>query len=215
MIEPMETPYACYLRLPDLLGLQRPRTPDRQPGQWADEHFFITVHQSAEVLVSQALVDLREVSRLARCGRPAAAAGSLRRVTALMDMLEAHLALLERLDPGAFASFRPLLENASAAQSSQFAELFRRIAALDCRPAREANSAEADAGAGAEVDAGGAHEAEDREVADALWALRAAVTRWRTRHLLLVERMIGDRPGTGGTSGLAYLRSRIDLPPHE
>lgn len=209
MIDPMETPYACYLRLPELLGLQQPRTPDRQSGQWADEHFFITVHQSAEVLVSQALVDLREASRLARSGRPAAAAGALRRVTALMDILEAHLALLDHLGPGAFASFRPLLENASAAQSSQFTELFQRIAALDCRTARGADSV------GAEVDAGGAREAEDQEVADALWTLRAAVTRWRTRHLLLVERMIGDRTGTGGTSGLAYLRSRIDLPPHE
>ncbi|MGW7187844.1 tryptophan 2,3-dioxygenase family protein [Streptomyces sp. NPDC054838] len=50
-----------------------------------------------------------------------------------------------------------------------------------------------------------------RETADALWTLRAAVTRWRTRHLLLVERMIGDEPGTGGTSGLAHLRARIYL----
>ncbi|MGW7100113.1 tryptophan 2,3-dioxygenase family protein [Streptomyces sp. NPDC054883] len=41
--------------------------------------------------------------------------------------------------------------------------------------------------------------------------MRAAVTRWRTRHLLLVERMIGDEPGTGGTSGLAHLRARIYL----
>ncbi|MEV0122098.1 tryptophan 2,3-dioxygenase family protein [Streptomyces sp. NPDC050703] len=207
----METPYARYLRLADLLGLQRPRTPDRQSGQWADEHFFITVHQSAELLVSQALVDLREVPRLARSGGQAAAARALRRVTAVVDVLEAHLALLERLTPDAFASFRPLLGDASAAQSSQFAELFRHIASPDCLPACATNPADA----GADARAGGAGEAEHREAADALWALRAAATRWRTRHLLLVERMIGDLPGTGGTSGLAYLRSRIDLPPHE
>ena len=27
----------------------------------------------------------------------------------------------------------------------------------------------------------------------------------------MVERMIGDRSGTGGSSGSAYLRSRLDL----
>ncbi|MGZ3097040.1 tryptophan 2,3-dioxygenase family protein [Streptomyces sp. H62] len=202
----METPYACYLRLPDLLGLQRPRTPDEQSGQWADEHFFITVHQSAEVLASQALVDLRGVSRQAHSGRQATTATTLRRVTAVMEVLEAHLSLLDHLDPDAFASFRPLLENASGAQSSQFTQLFQQITAPDCLPAHAADSVGANAV--------GVSEAGHREAADALWALRAAVTRWRTRHLLLVERMIGDRPGTGGTSGLAYLRSRIDLPPH-
>ncbi|MEV5730851.1 tryptophan 2,3-dioxygenase family protein [Streptomyces pharetrae] len=192
----METPYACYLQLPDLLNLQRPRTPDDQPAQWADEHFFITVHQSAEVLVSQALVDLDRAGQQARAGQDAGAATSLRRVTAVVDVLESHLALLDHLAPESFTAFRPLLDDASGAQSSQFSELFRRIAMRDCLGS-----------------ASGEEHTRGREVADALWALRAAVTRWRTRHLLLVERMIGDRPGTGGTSGLAYLRSRIDLPP--
>ena len=192
----METPYACYLQLPDLLNLQRPRTPDDRPAQWADEHFFITVHQSAEVLVSQALVDLDRAGQQARAGQDAGAATSLRRVTAVVDVLESHLALLDHLAPESFTEFRPLLDNASGAQSSQFIELFRRIARPDCL------------GSGS-----GDEHTQGREVADALWALRAAVTRWRTRHLLLVERMIGDRPGTGGTSGLAYLRSQIDLPP--
>jgi tryptophan 2,3-dioxygenase len=29
---------------------------------------------------------------------------------------------------------------------------------------------------------------------------------WRQRHVLMVERMIGDKPGTGGSSGAGYLR---------
>ncbi|MER6998198.1 hypothetical protein [Streptomyces sp. NPDC000410] len=49
----------------------------------------------------------------------------------------------------------------------------------------------------------------------ALAALRAAVTRWRVRHLLLVERMIGDGQETDGTDGLAHLRSLIVLPPRD
>ncbi|WP_310964371.1 tryptophan 2,3-dioxygenase [Nocardioides terrisoli] len=34
---------------------------------------------------------------------------------------------------------------------------------------------------------------------------------WRARHVVMVERMIGARTGTGGSTGAAYLRTRLDL----
>ena len=34
---------------------------------------------------------------------------------------------------------------------------------------------------------------------------------WRARHVVMVERMIGTKTGTGGSSGAAYLRSRLPL----
>jgi tryptophan 2,3-dioxygenase len=34
---------------------------------------------------------------------------------------------------------------------------------------------------------------------------------WRARHVTMVERMIGTKTGTGGSSGATYLRSRLDL----
>jgi len=40
---------------------------------------------------------------------------------------------------------------------------------------------------------------------DQAWAL------WRARHVLMAERQIGAKPGTGGSSGGAYLRSRLDV----
>jgi len=50
-----------------------------------------------------------------------------------------------------------------------------------------------------------------------LWRLGEALldhdqawTLWRGRHVLLVERQIGAAPGTGGSSGAAYLRPRRD-----
>ncbi|MFF9212904.1 MULTISPECIES: tryptophan 2,3-dioxygenase family protein [unclassified Streptomyces] len=184
----METPYACYLRLSALLDLQRPRT--------MDERFFITVHQSAEVLASQAVVYLYRAAEHAQAGKDLEAAAALRRVTAFVDILEHHLTLLDHLEPDSFASFRPLLGNASGAQSSQFIELFHRIAAEDLL--------------GPPTDA---LPTQQPLASSALQALRGAVVRWRVRHLLLVERMTGDQPGTGGTSGLAFLRDQIDLPP--
>jgi tryptophan 2,3-dioxygenase len=33
---------------------------------------------------------------------------------------------------------------------------------------------------------------------------------WRSRHVLMVERMIGQRPGTGGSSGAQYLRGTLE-----
>lgn len=33
------------------------------------------------------------------------------------------------------------------------------------------------------------------------------MTRWRTRHALMVHRMLGIKLGTGGSSGFAYLKS--------
>ncbi len=32
------------------------------------------------------------------------------------------------------------------------------------------------------------------------------MSRWRALHLLTVERTIGSKPGTGGSSGVAWLR---------
>ncbi|WP_447034746.1 tryptophan 2,3-dioxygenase family protein [Streptomyces sp. DSM 118878] len=218
----METPYECYLRLPDLLALQRPRTAEDKPAQWADEHFFIAVHQSAEVLAGQALVDLERVQEpLERVqdpapGPPAAPEGCrlayVRRVTAVVELLEQHLAVLEHLSPASFAAFRPLLENASGAQSSQFATLFARIDALASRSTPTTPTPKPPGAAATARPPGGPG---GDGAARAWWELRAAVVRWRTRHLLLVERMIGDQPGTGGTSGLAYLRERIGLPPRD
>jgi tryptophan 2,3-dioxygenase len=40
---------------------------------------------------------------------------------------------------------------------------------------------------------------------DAMWA------RWRSRHVLMVERQIGTKSGTGGSTGAPYLRRRLDL----
>ncbi|MFI0709178.1 tryptophan 2,3-dioxygenase [Streptomyces inhibens] len=43
-------------------------------------------------------------------------------------------------------------------------------------------------------------------LAEALMGVAEAVGRWRSVHLLTVERIIGTKPGTGGTLGTAWLR---------
>jgi tryptophan 2,3-dioxygenase len=51
-----------------------------------------------------------------------------------------------------------------------------------------------------------------------LWGLAEALLQhdelasaWRARHVVMVERMIGAKTGTGGSTGAQYLRGRLDL----
>jgi tryptophan 2,3-dioxygenase len=49
------------------------------------------------------------------------------------------------------------------------------------------------------------------ELAEKLVDLEDAFRLWRFRHVSTVERIIGFKPGTGGTSGVAYLRRMLDV----
>lgn len=49
------------------------------------------------------------------------------------------------------------------------------------------------------------------ELAEELVDLEDAMRQWRFRHVTTVERVIGGKPGTGGTSGVGYLRERLDV----
>jgi tryptophan 2,3-dioxygenase len=47
-------------------------------------------------------------------------------------------------------------------------------------------------------------------MAEKLIDLDEAYALWKYRHMKVVERVIGFKRGTGGTSGVPYLRDRID-----
>jgi tryptophan 2,3-dioxygenase len=49
------------------------------------------------------------------------------------------------------------------------------------------------------------------ELAEELVDLEDAFRQWRFRHVTTVERVIGFKPGTGGTSGVSYLRKMLDV----
>ena len=60
--------------------------------------------------------------------------------------------------------------------------------------------------------------ARDRSSYADIWGLAEALLQhdelaaaWRGRHVVMVERMIGSKTGTGGSTGSTYLRSRLDL----
>jgi tryptophan 2,3-dioxygenase len=58
----------------------------------------------------------------------------------------------------------------------------------------------------------------DRATRDDLWQLAEALLThdelaglWRARHVQMVERQIGTKSGTGGSTGAPYLRKRVPL----
>jgi tryptophan 2,3-dioxygenase len=60
--------------------------------------------------------------------------------------------------------------------------------------------------------------AHDRSSYADIWGLAEALLQhdelasaWRGRHVVMVERMIGARTGTGGSTGATYLRSRLEM----
>lgn len=48
------------------------------------------------------------------------------------------------------------------------------------------------------------------QLAEELIDLEDAFRQWRHRHVTTVERIIGFKPGTGGTAGVPYLRRQLD-----
>ena len=48
------------------------------------------------------------------------------------------------------------------------------------------------------------------ELAEKLVDIDDALAMWRHKHVLTVERIIGNKPGTGGSAGAPYLRSTLE-----
>jgi tryptophan 2,3-dioxygenase len=215
------TEYSTYLLIDDLLRLQRPLTPEAP-----DELLFIVVHQAYELWFKLVLFELGRARDALAAGVAQAATGPLRRVLAVTRVLLAQLEVLETLGPEEFLRFRDPLKPASGFQSRQFRaiealageELWpafcagARAAGLDMPAGAEAPSRSRRSGALRELYHDHAHpeRALLHMAAELLVDLDAAISRWRFHHALMAEREIGSRTGTGGSPGVAYLRSTVE-----
>ena len=117
--------YARYLKLDELLSLQRPRS---QPPEH-DETLFIVIHQVYELWFLQILHEVERLSRLFQgqiepeSVHAATCLHTLKRVLTILKTLVAQIDVLETMTPISFASFRTRLESASGFQSAQFREV--------------------------------------------------------------------------------------------
>ena len=208
--------YSDYLELDTLLTLQRPRVPASLGRVRAAEHFFIIVHQGSELWLAQILLDLdHAAAALAAPGGEELAVEHLSRVAAAFRVLHGQVMTLDQLPHQCFAQFRLYLGTASGAESAQFEELDRRLgigtgpSPVACAFAAAVTRAGLDLVEVCRADlAAGAL----NRIVNALLEIAQEYWLWKVAHLAAVSRMLGDTPGTGGTSGAGYLASRVTMP---
>jgi len=116
-------------------------------------------------------------------------------------------------DPGYLERFRGLTDEEQERLARRLAEPTLWDAFLDVLRAHGLDAA-------TEADVTGSLRAayRDRARYAEVWSLAEALLQhdelaaaWRARHVVMVERMIGARSGTGGSSGAGYLRGRVPL----
>ena len=111
--------YGDYLKLEQLLGLQRPLS----DGPEHDEMLFIVIHQVYELWFKQVLHELDYLKGLLSRNDSPRARHTLKRILTILKVMVAQLDILETMTPLEFLSFRDRLESGSGFQSHQFREL--------------------------------------------------------------------------------------------
>ena len=219
--------YSSYLRIGELLELQ-------QDPRAHDELLFVVIHQSHELWFKLVLHELDDAVGLIGGDRFPEAETRLRRIVTIMRQLVAQWDVLGTMAPAGYLQFRHVLEGGSGFQSAQFREiefasglkdagylqspwlsegelavLQRRLAAPSLSDAFDDALARYGVEDVVEVLRGQDRLALLTMLAETLLDYDEAVGHWRHRHVLAVERQIGTKPGTGGSSGAAYLRGTL------
>lgn len=221
--------YGSYLKVPELLLLQKILSDEH------DELLFIVAHQVYELWFRVVLHELEAVRASIEGDDVFTAVHRLNRVAVIEKLLVEQIGVLETMSPQDFLAFRHKLSPASGFQSVQFREIEflsglknpGYLARLEVSPEektrlekRLAEPSLADALHGLIERRGSpslVHIYKDRERFGDLFSLCEALldhdetfAEWRMRHVLMVERQIGSKPGTGGSSGARYLRSTLE-----
>ncbi|HEV3475181.1 MAG TPA: tryptophan 2,3-dioxygenase family protein [Actinomycetota bacterium] len=233
--------YGSYLRIPELLGLQTPRS--SPPAH--DETLFIVLHQAFELWFKELVFELESIRDRMFAGDVHQARHLLSRVHAIERLLIEQIEVIETMSPQDFLQFRSNLEPASGFQSVQFREIeflgglkepgFAKSAETPEERERierrlkeptlwdafcillETNGLPMPAGDEEARRSSLLKMARDREAFAELWFLSEDLlvhdelfSLWRQRHILMVERQIGTKRGTGGSSGSPYLRTTLE-----
>ena len=221
--------YPTYLRLSELLSLQRPRSTPEHP----DELLFIVVHQASELWFKVLLHELDILIARMEGDDTLGALGATKRVNALVQIITNQLSSLETLPPQRFAEFRGYLGTSSGSQSEQFRAIEAKSGLRDphfmqaiaehgeppapvqaalAKPTLQDTFEQMVARAGTtleDVYRNPSHTALFM-VAEALIEYEQGFAMWRFLHVQLVERVIGPMTeGTGGTLGAKYLSRTV------
>lgn len=115
----MSVTYASYLKLDELLRLQRPLS----DGPEHDEMLFIVIHQVHELWFKQGLHELKLLQLALENGHSPTVMRTLKRLLSIVKTLGSQVDVLETMTPISFRSLRERLRTAGGHQSAQFREL--------------------------------------------------------------------------------------------
>jgi tryptophan 2,3-dioxygenase len=220
--------YSSYLRLLELLQLQTGLSEEH------DELLFIVAHQAYELWFKVVLHELAGARSRIDADDIFYARHLLRRVCVIERLLVEQIEVLETMSPQDFLAFLSQLAPASGFQSVQFREIeflsglkdpryLARIEATPDETNRLRKRLEEPSLADAfltlierrgspplrDIFVHRERHADLFDLCEALLDHDEAFALWRARHVLMVERTIGGKPGTGGSSGAEYLRSTL------
>ncbi|AOB39009.1 tryptophan 2,3-dioxygenase [Bordetella parapertussis] len=244
--------YGDYLHLDELLGAQRPLSPEH------NEMLFIVQHQTSELWMKLMLHELRAAIAAIQQDRLQPAFKMLARVSKILEQLVSAWDVLATMTPPEYSALRPYLAHSSGFQSYQYrqieyllgnknaamlqphahrADLLAQVRAAFEAPSLYDEALRFLARSGLAVPAGALqrdwtqpYRADDQveqawltvyrqserywnqyQLGEKLTDLEDAFRLWRFRHVTTVERIIGFKRGTGGTSGVTYLRKMLEV----
>jgi tryptophan 2,3-dioxygenase len=227
--------YTSYLHLDELLECQEPLS----DGPEHDELLFIVIHQVYELWFKVLLHEAGHLQQALEARDTATALAAMKRILTILKTVVSQVDVLETMTPLAFGSFRGRLERASGFQSAQFRELEAVLGRRDegiladhpPGPARDRIATAMErpglydsflayvglTGRPAEAVQNGLVELyrtdpARAQVCERMVDIDEGIQEWRYRHVKMVERTIGQQAGTGGSAGVAYLRSTLFHP---
>jgi tryptophan 2,3-dioxygenase len=220
--------YGSYLKIPELLALQDGLSKEH------DELLFIVAHQVYELWFKVVLFELEAARDRIDADDIFFARHYLERVHVVERLLIEQIDVLETMSPQDFLAFRSQLAPASGFQSVQFREIEfvsglkepKYLARLEAtaeemtRLRRRLDEPSLDdafrhllhrrgSPSLLEVFRDREHHGDLFDLCEALLDHDEAFAHWRARHVLMVERQIGGKTGTGGSSGAEYLRTTL------
>ncbi len=248
----MSITYSSYLKLDELLALQRSDTESLEH----DEMLFIIIHQVYELWFKVILHELDYLKHLLVKNNSSPALHTLKRVLTIMKTLVGQFDILETMTPSEFMSFRDRLESSSGFESYQFRELEFLLGLKDRRTLAHFPEGSAarqrletryaqpslwdtfltylthngyDIPQNSQTgEPEGTIQPSPRiqqllidiyennpkitQVCERLVDLDEGIQEWRYRHVIMVERTIGNKRGTGGSTGVDYLRGTLFKP---
>ena len=244
--------YSSYLKIPELLSLQQPKTEEH------DELLFVIIHQASELWMKLCLHELDGARAQIKADDVEPAFKMMARVGRIQSQLIQSWEILATMTPFDYSRFRGRLGSSSGFQSHQYRLLEYMLGGKDATYSRlHESNPPAHAQLMAELNRPSLYDEflrhlarrdypvpedllnrdfsephrrredllpvfkaiydapkrdwEAYELCEELVDVEESFQLWRFRHMKTVQRIIGYKRGTGGSSGVGFLRAALDL----